>query len=49
MKRSFPQLMRERPFVVPGGRGGEKLGGEEIRVYDEVVDVSCPEFRRVRS
>jgi hypothetical protein len=38
MKRSFPQLLRERPFAVPGGRGGEGLGGEEIRVYEEVVD-----------
>ncbi|MFC9643509.1 hypothetical protein ACFTZF_33915 [Streptomyces mirabilis] len=38
MKRSFPQLLRERPFAEPGGRGGADLVSEEIRVYDEAVD-----------
>lgn len=38
MKRSFPQLLRERPFAEPGVRGGADLVSEEIRVYDETID-----------
>lgn len=38
MKRSFPQLLRERPFGEPGAGGEADLGSEDIRVYDEVVD-----------
>lgn len=37
MKRSFPQLLRERPLAEPGGRRAD-LVSEEIRVYDEAID-----------